>query len=118
MPEYRYVVPVIPKSLNQYAGKNNAWAYRTDKAEWKQLVSVYCRPKPRRPIQKATVTLLYHFADCKRRDPDNYSGKMVLDGLTESKILMDDSFEHISLLIRQGAPDKKNPRLEIIIEPI
>lgn len=42
----------------------------------------------------------YQFQDNRRRDPDNYSGKFILDGLTKGGIIRDDSFKHISLTVR------------------
>ena len=48
----RYVIPAIPPSLNQFAGRENTWEYRRIKAEWIQLVDAYCRPRPEKPIEK------------------------------------------------------------------
>ena len=49
-----------------------------------------------------------------RRDPDNYSGKFILDGLVKAGIIADDSFSNIDLRLC-GKVDKKNPRTEIEI---
>lgn len=46
------------------------------------------------------VLIEYQFQDNRRRDPDNYSGKFILDGLTKGGIIRDDSFQHISLTVR------------------
>lgn len=114
---YCYTIPEIPPSLNRFAGRSNVWEYRQLKQEWKDLVSQLCRPRPKTPLPYAMVTLEYYFKDRKRRDPDNYSGKMILDGLTESGIIVDDSFHHIDLQIR-GRVDKKHPRTEITIQGV
>jgi len=109
-----YSIPFIPESLNKYAGRNNTWQYRAAKKEWLNIIAVCCRPKPKEPFEKAIVTLTYFFHNNARRDPDNYSGKMIIDGLVNSKILKDDSFSNIELRII-GKCDKKNPRTEINI---
>ena len=48
----------------------------------------------------------------QRHDPDNYSGKFILDGLREAGIIEDDSFSNIELQLC-GSYDKENPRTEI-----
>ena len=47
--------------------------------------------------------------------PDNYSGKFLLDGLTKAGIIVDDSFQHITLKL-EAETDKKNPRTELWIK--
>ena len=111
-----YIVPGIPPSNNQYAGRANCWQYRQDKKEWKERIRLYCRPKPLSPIPRAKVTLTYYFKDRRRRDPDNYSGKMILDGLTAAGIIEDDSFANIELVLRCRM-DRTNPHVEIKITP-
>lgn len=66
-------------------------------------------------FEKAKVTITYFFADGRRRDPDNYAGKLILDGLTKAGVIQDDDFDHIVLEIRKGGVDKKNPRTEVEI---
>lgn len=78
-------------------------------------MAIFCRPKPEKPLAQAIVTLRYYFPAATRRDPDNYSGKMILDGLTKAGIIQDDSFSHIRLEL-EGRVDRGNPRTEIEIE--
>ena len=111
-----YTIPYVPPSLNQFAGRGNTWEYRALKKRWAELAVIYCRPRPQEPIERAIVTLTYHFADARRRDPDNYAGNMILDGLVRAGILLDDSFNNIELRLRQGEPDRKNQRTVIEIE--
>ena len=58
------------------------------------------------------MTITYFFPTRGRRDPDNYSGKFILDGLVQAGILRDDSFRCIDLRLR-GDWDKQSPRTEI-----
>lgn len=95
--ELKYVIPDIPKSNNEYIGRTNYREYQADKQEWCQMIWAYCRPKPKKPLPRAVVSITYHFTDRIRRDPDNYSGKMLLDGLVRNGIIKDDSFICIKL---------------------
>lgn len=114
--EYRYIISDIPPSNNKFLGRENRWEYQNIKKQWAELIAVYCRPRPEEPLPKAVVTLVYHFKDNRRRDPDNYSGKMILDGLTKAGIIADDSFSCIDLQLR-AICDKKGIT-EIFVQEI
>lgn len=107
----KLIIDQIPPSLNEFAGRKNHWQYRELKQEWTTLVAYNCK-RPKKPIEKAVVTITYFFKTRVRHDPDNYNGKMILDGLTAAGVLKDDSFDCIELVLR-GGYDKKNPRTEI-----
>ena len=109
-----YTIPDIPPSINKYAGRENVWEYRADKKQWEALCAAYCRPKPSEPIKKCVVRITYFFRTRQRHDPDNYSGKFILDGLREAGIIEDDSFENVELHLC-GSYDKENPRTEITV---
>lgn len=94
---YVYTIPHIPPSNNRYIGRTNFREYQAEKKRWAMLCQVCCRPVPDQPLDKARVRIVYWFPDRRRRDPDNYSGKMLLDGLVGAGILADDSFGHITL---------------------
>lgn len=111
---YRYIIPAIPPSNNKFIGRENRWEYQDIKKQWAGYIAALCRPKPPEPLSRASVTLLYHFRDKRRRDPDNYSGKMILDGLTAAGIIADDSFFCIDLQLK-AVYDKKG-ETEILIE--
>ena len=112
----KYTIPRTPPSLNKYAGRENVWEYREQKALWKQLCNVYCRPKPKEPPRFALVILTFYFKDRRRRDADNYQ-KMILDGLVGANILADDDFEHCMVLC-VGECDKTAERTEIEVIPM
>lgn len=114
---YEYIIPEIPPSNNKYIGRTNRWEYQATKKRWADNIAVYCKPRPTSPIPQAVVKIKYYFADRRRRDPDNYSGKMLLDGLVRAGILQDDSFANIDLQLSAGY-DKDLPRVVIEIEEV
>lgn len=114
MLEYRYTIPRIPPSNNEYIGRTNRWEYQHDKKMWAALVKAHCRPAPEQPIAVGGVEIFYYFVDNGRRDPDNFSGKFLLDGLVKAGIIKDDSFGCIELTLK-AAVDKENPRTEITV---
>lgn len=104
----------IPPSNNQYMGNSHSFrAYHRKKEEWHWLVKAAIKERPEKPYTRALVTITYFFKDKRRRDPDNYSGKFILDALTQEGIIADDSFDVIDLLVKKGGVDKNNPRTEI-----
>lgn len=108
----------IPPSNNEFIGNSrNFNVYRKQKERWHWLIKAAIKKKPKKPYDKARVRLTYFFPDKRRRDPDNYSGKMLLDPLVREKIITDDSFRHISLEIC-GEHDKDRPRTEIEITEV
>lgn len=112
---YHYIIPEIPPSNNKYIGRNARWEYQAEKKRWAEMITLLCKPRPKNPIPYAKVTLMYYFGDRRRHDPDNYAGKMVLDGLVKSSIIQDDSFSCIQLRLN-GHYDKNYPRTEITVE--
>lgn len=111
----KFVIPDIPKSNNEYIGRKNIHEYQADKKIWAEMIWAYCRPRPAQPIKRAMVAITYHFKDHIRRDPDNYSGKMLLDGLVKNKIIIDDSFTCIRLILdAEFGCDKSETVIEVI----
>lgn len=114
----RIILPGIPPSNNKYMGKTqNHGVYQADKQYWQDMVgwSVKATGWRGEPLKKAKVELIYHFANSTRRDPDNYSGKFILDGLKKFGVIVDDSFNNIQLLLSMGKNDKGNPHVEIFV---
>ena len=111
------VVYDTPPSNNEFMGNSrNFNEYRRKKAEWHWLMKAAIKKKPKAPIKRAVVEIKYYFKIRRRRDPDNYSGKMILDGLVKAGIIRDDSFERIDLTLRRVYDGAK--RTEIIVEEI
>mgnify|MGYP001097351954 CR=1 FL=1 len=108
---YHYIIPDIPPSNNRFIGRNNRWNYQELKKQWAQLIAIYCRPKPKFPFPRSVVTLEYHFGDNRRRDPDNYSGKFILDGLKSSGIIEDDCFKCIDLQLKAVCDGEKETHI-------
>lgn len=99
-------IPHVPPSNNEYMGQGNKKAqivdYQTDKKIWVQELQLLRNNLIHRkkmklpfPLREATVVTVYHFKNKIRRDPDNYSGKMIHDALVETGFLVDDSFKQV-----------------------
>ena len=112
----KITIQAIPQSLNRFAGRRNEWEYRKVKAEWKSMVYIEAKKECPVCLGKAVVTISYYFPTKARHDPDNYAGKVILDGLTAAGVIRDDSFDCIELRLC-GGHDKDNPRTEIDIQP-
>ena len=108
----------VPPSLNEMVGRKSYHDYRRKKREWTELVqwaiiAAHCKPK--KPFERAHVTITYYFPTAAKHDADNYAGKYLLDGLTRGGIIVDDDIKHITTMIR-GKVDRKNPRTLIEVE--
>lgn len=117
----KYIIKDIPPSNNKYigtGGRGKNFQYQEEKRMWEWLVrQAVGKDKPKKPLKRSIVTLTYYFKTKHRRDPDNYSGKFILDGLVKSKVIEDDSFKCIDLQLI-GGYDKENPRTEITIKEV
>ena len=112
------VVKEIPPSNNKFLGNSNNFnIYRKEKERWHWLVKAAIEKKPKKPYDKAEVHITYYFKDHRRRDPDNYSGKMLLDPLVKEGIIVDDSFDVVTLKL-SASVDKNRPRTEIEVTEI
>lgn len=109
----KITVNALPPSNNRYMGNSHSFnVYRREKEKWHWLIKAAIQEKPQRPICRATVHITYFFPDRRRRDPDNYSGKMILDPLVREGILEDDSFANVELRLSADV-DRENPRTEV-----
>lgn len=120
MSAIRVTLRGVPPSLNRFAGRLNSWDYRNEKTMWTQAVEYAVRTsrsRPAHPFERAEVEIMYYFPTAARHDPDNYAGKFLLDGLTKSGVIADDSFAHITLSVG-GAVDRKEPRTVITVREV
>lgn len=116
----RLTIPGVPPSLNRTAGRANVWDYRATKKKWTEAVVWAIRAakiRPEKPYDRARVLITYYFPTAARHDADNYSGKYLLDGLTQGGIIVDDDLKHISTAIR-GEIDREHPRTVILVEEV
>ena len=114
----RIILKGVPPSLNRFAGRKNEHEYRAEKERWTRAVyytAKASKDRPAEPWEHADVEIMYYFPDRRRRDPDNYSGKFLLDGLTKANVIVDDSMDHIRLHIG-GDVDRREPRTVITIK--
>ncbi len=107
-------IPLLPPSLNVWARKH--WRIRHQQidviTEGLKLLAI----KKQIPcIERAEVRLTYFFRDKRRRDPDNYVGKFILDGLRKAGIIAEDNAEVLKLPQPVFRVDRANPRTEINI---
>jgi Holliday junction resolvase RusA-like endonuclease len=113
-------IPGIPPSLNKWRNMHHHQEAK-EKKHWENAVIyevIKNKLKPRTPMQKALVTYIYYFPTRHRHDPDNYTGKWLMDGLVKSGILQDDSFDNVEINITMGGVDKHKPRVEIEVQEV
>jgi crossover junction endodeoxyribonuclease RusA len=97
----------IPSSNNATQGKGGvkrAFEYSKEKKMWAgyfQALRMRMREQLKGmelPLTEATIIMVHNFKTRARRDPDNFSGKHLLDGLTAAGFLSDDSFKEIDII--------------------
>lgn len=118
----RKVKPIkspIPPSLNQWMVMKRP-QMNNEKQKWKEFIVWLIGENnlQDKKINRATITFTYYFPTKHRHDADNYTPKNLMDGFTESGLLIDDDFNHIEMLCIKGGYDKNNPRTEMDIEII
>lgn len=120
-------VEAVPPSNNVSQGKGGrgrALAYQNTKKMWVDMLWVLRSKLKARgeldrytlPLPAATIIMVYHFKTRARRDPDNYSGKMILDALKVNGFIQDDSFKEIDIfpLATFGKTDRDYTEIFII----
>lgn len=54
----KIVLKGVPPSLNQFAGRKNAWEYRAAKKQWSDAVYIACMAqRPYETLEKAMVRI-------------------------------------------------------------
>lgn len=125
----RMEILAIPSSNNKYQGQGSKSKaikdYQQEKKLWNQWIWITRHQMKTNgdldgftlPLQEATVIIHYHFKTRTRRDPDNYSGKMILDGLKDNGFITDDSFKEIDIFPLADFGESSQDRVEIFILP-
>ena len=115
-------VEAIPPSLNQWSRQARIAAHRL-KVDYGHYVALAVRQARRRGtwdgerFERARCVLRYHFPTAGRRDPDNYAGKFLLDGLVAEGVLADDDWSHLVLVLERGRTARPG-WVEIVVEEI
>lgn len=110
----KITINAIPPTINKYIGRTNIWEYQADKKKIHNLIrlsTIGLNPR----YEKVKMKITYYFKDKRRHDPSNYD-KMLLDGLVEANIIIDDNYDVIQEFTTIGKYDKENPRVEIELE--
>jgi len=96
------------------------WAkYAEEKKSLTETVAWLAKEQIKNKYSKIDLTFIW-FCKNKRRDKDNIIAgqKFVIDGLVEAGVIENDGWNEIGNIIHYFEIDKKNPRVEIIIEEV
>lgn len=90
------------------------------KQRWKEFIKWYVVTKgySNLRIDKCEIEQVVYYPNNRRHDIDNTVPKFILDGLVESKMIVDDNHLHIRKLILSCDVDSSNPRTELNIKII
>ena len=87
------------------------------KGKWKDFIVWFIEDQhlTNLGIEECEMTFITYFKTRIRHDCDNFVPKFILDGFSESGLIIDDDSEHVKSLTLQCGYDKNNPRTEIYI---
>lgn len=87
------------------------------KQKWKDFIKWYVDNKgySNLSIEKCEIEQVVYYPNNRRHDIDNTVPKFILDGLVESKMIIDDDHLHITKLTLSCGVDTVDPRTEIKI---
>ncbi len=107
-------IPELPPSLNEWSRQH--WTVRDREVARLSGDLTRLRQAFRIPmVEMPRVQLIYYFATRRHRDPDNYAGKFILDGLRHAGIIADDRDGVLQLPQPEFHVDRERPRTEILI---
>lgn len=88
------------------------------KQKWKDFIKWYITQLgfSELHIDKCEISQVVYYPTNRRHDIDNSVPKFILDGLTESGMIIDDDSRHITRLTLECYVDKANPRTELTIK--
>ena len=112
----------LPETTNAARHSNGHWSARHKKDKsWKQQVWLEAQQKgrPKKPLHKATVTLIRYSASEPDFEGLVSSFKTILDGLTEAGVIANDSMSVIGQPIYYWRKAKlKEGKIEVFVEDI
>lgn len=87
------------------------------KQRWKNFIEWYVKEQgySNLHIEKCEMIFTTYYSTNRRHDIDNSVPKFLLDGFSESGLIVDDDSTHLYKLTLQCAIDKDNPHTEIKI---
>lgn len=88
------------------------------KQKWKDFIKWYITQLgfSELHIDKCEILQVVYYPTNRRHDIDNSVPKFILDGLTESGMIIDDDSRHITRLTLECYVDRGNPRTELTIK--
>lgn len=88
------------------------------KQKWKDFIRWYVDTKgyANLHINKCEIEQTVYYSNNRRHDIDNTVPKFILDGLVESRMIVDDDHLHICKLTLACGVDSEHPRTEIKIK--
>jgi len=119
---YSLVIYKVMPSGNTY---NGGKSFRWLKKRWGNLVkgAILDAGLPSGMGRIHLVIRYYFTRKCKKRSPENYPPKLLLDSFITSNIVIDDNPSYITYIMPFSDPstfgfiDKSNPRVEIDVYP-
>ena len=102
-------------TLNWYMTANNL-SVNNKKQDWKEFMihTLEVLNLENCCIDKCKIEYRTFFKDKRKRDIDNITPKVILDGLVAGNFIVADDMTHIVELTTSCGYDKENPRIELI----
>lgn len=71
----------------------------------------------KKSVEVSNILVIWHCKN-KRKDKDNIAAgmKFILDGLVMARVLPNDTWKYVKMISHEFRIDRKNPRIEIIVE--
>ena len=101
---------IAPNSRKHYMAQNKIRGKHRELAKATAMALA-----PKKPLENVMLVRTFYLKNKRRRDGDNLASacKAYLDGIVDAKVIKDDSFSVIGILVTQfGGIDKGNPRVE------
>ena len=122
---HKIIIPVELPSMNEMiaAAKKGRGAYQPYaemKREYTNVCAIFIRKAVKRPIECHVILHITWYCKNKRKDKDNISAgkKFIFDGLQKSGVLKNDGWGEIAWWEERFEVDKKEPRVEVLIEEV